>query len=251
MTAVAASPRSSRRSWRRFIPPQHGAWAMLLLPYLAGLAVTSWRWPHAPLLGAWITGYLLSYYVMQAVKTRRARRVRGQLIWYGALTAALAAPVVAARPAVLLYAPAYALLLAVNAGYAWRRRDRALGNDIAFVVQSCLMVFLVATVADVPVSAVGGAFVVVLAYLVGTVFYVKTMIRERDNIAFRRWSVRYHAVALVAAAASLDGRVAALFGALLVRAWVLPGRRLAPKYVGVIEILNSILVLVAVGLTWR
>src|SRR5690606_20331684 len=98
------------------------------------------RWPHLPLLGAWLGGYLLSYYAGQAVKTRRPGRFRAQLVTYTAVTVPLAAAVVVARPAVLWYAPAFAALLAVNAVYAWRRRDRALGNDIALVALSSLMI---------------------------------------------------------------------------------------------------------------
>ena len=46
-----------------------------------------------------------------------------------------------------------------------------------------------------------------------------------------------------------------LFGWLLVRAWLLPGRlagpgRLAPRQVGLIEVANSLLLLVAVGVTY-
>lgn len=60
---------------RRFLPPQHGAWAMLAVPYLAGVLVAGWSWVAAPLAGAWLAGYLLSYYLFQAIKTGRPRRL--------------------------------------------------------------------------------------------------------------------------------------------------------------------------------
>jgi hypothetical protein len=41
-----------------------------------------------------------------------------------------------------------------------------------------------------------------------------------------------------------------VFGWLLVRAWVLPGRALAPKQVGLAEIGNCVLLLGAVALTF-
>jgi hypothetical protein len=258
MTTVDATRRTRRR--RQFVPPQHGAWAMLVLPYLAGVAVAGFRWPDIPLLGAWVAGYLLSYYALQAVKTRRPARFRDQLLLYGAITVPLATVVVLARPEVLWYAPGYALLLAVNVWYAWRRDERALLNDIASVAQSCLIVFVTATVAAVPAGEVLVAFLAVFGYFTGTVFYVKTMIRERESVTYRRVSVAYHAVAFGvvtwAAASGWSGVTAwggallvAVFGWLLVRAWALPGRGLSPKRVGVIEIVNSVLVLVAVTLT--
>jgi len=233
-----------RRTVRQFVPPQHGAWAMLLLPYLIGVILAGFRWPDLPLLGAWIAGYLLSYFALQAIKTRRPQRFRPQLTWYASITAGLALPVLLACPRLLLFAPAYAALLAVNGWYAHRRRERALVNDLASVVQSCLMVFVVAEVAGREPGRMLTPFLVVLLYFAGTVLYVKTMIRERGSSAYRRASVAYHAVALVVAAA-LGPLQAAVFTVLLARAWVLAGRPLTPKQVGIAEIGASLLVLIA------
>ncbi|GAA1627179.1 YwiC-like family protein [Catellatospora bangladeshensis] len=253
MTVAAPLDRPPRRvrrsgSARRFVPPQHGAWAMLLVPYLAGLLVAGFRWLDLPLLGAWVAGYLLSYFALQAVKTGRLRRFGPQLALYGPVTAVLAAPVVVLRSAVLLFAPAYAALLGVNVWYARRRRERALLNDLASVAQSCLMVFVVAVVAHVPPGRVLAPFVIVLLYFTGTVLYVKTMIRERGSAAYRRASVGFHALALVAAAA-LGPVPAAVFAVLLARAWALPRHRLTPKQVGLAEIAASALVLTAAALS--
>ena len=245
--AVRPARRPAPRSRRRFVPPQHGAWAMLAVPYLAGLLTAGFRWPDLPLLVAWLTGYALSYFACQALKSGRPRRYREQLVVYGAVAVPAALLVVAARPAVLWYAPAFAPLFAVNAWYAWRRRERALLNDVASVVESCLMVLVVATVAGTPPTAVLGVTVLCAAYFLGTVLFVKTMIRERDDPAYRRWSAGYHVVALVLAG-WLSPWAGALFAWLLVRAVVLPGRRLSPKQVGLIEIANSVGLLACVTL---
>ncbi|GAB1692192.1 YwiC-like family protein [Krasilnikovia sp. M28-CT-15] len=234
-----------RRSVRQFVPPQHGAWAMLLVPYLVGVLVAGFHWPHLPLLGAWLAGYLLSYYALQAVKTRRPGRFRAQLLLYAPVTALLGGLVVLARPQVLVYAPAYALLLAVNAAYARRRDERALVNDLVSVVQSCLMVFVAAAVAAVPASRVTVAFGAVLLYFVGTVFYVKTMIRERGSVSYYRLSVGYH-VAAVAVAAWLAWPLSAFFAVLAVRAWALPPRGLRPKQVGLLEIAACVLLVTTI-----
>lgn len=236
-----------RRTLRRYLPPQHGAWAMLLLPWLAGVLIAGFRWPQVPLLVAWLTGYLFSYYLLLAVKTRRPGRVRAQLWLYGPPTVLLGALVVILRPQVLWYAPAYALLLAVNLGYAARRDERALLNDLASVVQSCLMVFVVATVAGVPPPELLVAFVALAAYFTGTVLHVKTMIRERGNPRYRWASIIYHGL-VAAGMIWVSVPVAVVFGALLVRAWVLPGRRVTPLRLGMLEIVASTLILLAVVL---
>jgi hypothetical protein len=220
---------------------------MLAVPYLAGLLAAGYRWPDLPLLGAWLAGYLLSYFVFQAIKSRRPARYRTQLLLYGGVATPLTLLVVVARPALLWYAPAYAALFAVNACYAARRRERALLNDLASVLQSCLMVLVVATIAATPPTAVLDVFALCLAYFAGTALYVKTMIRERDNAAYRRWSVGHHLLALVVAA-WVSPWAAALFAWLLVRATLLPGRQWSPKRVGLLEIANCALLLVCTAL---
>ncbi|MFU8849803.1 YwiC-like family protein [Micromonospora sp. SL1-18] len=247
-STVAARQRGRRH---RYLPPQHGAWAMLLIPYVTAVCVTGLRWPHLPLLGAWLAGYLFSYYALLAVKTGRTDRVRSQLLLYGAAAALLVVPVLLARPAVLGYAPLYALLAAVNVGYARWRRERALLNDFASVAQSVLMVFVVATVAGVPPTGLAGVAGAVGAYLVGMVLYVKTMIRERESVGYRWASGAYHVAALlVAVAAGWGPAVAGVFALLLLRAALLPGRRLAPVRVGVIELVGSLLLFAAVVWHW-
>lgn len=169
--------------------------------------------------------------------------------------AVLGGVVLAARPQVLILAPAYLVLLAGNAGYAWRRDERALLNDLASVLQSCLMIFVTALVADVPIRSVAPVFLAVLLYFTGTVPHVKAMIRERGNPAYRRASVAYHVVSLavaawLVAATRLGVPVVAVFVLLFVRAVVLPRllpkHRISPKQVGIVEIVASGLLLAAV-----
>lgn len=259
MTRVETRSRPKSRSGRgaspvrRYLPPQHGAWAMLAVPILAGLMVAGASWPVLPLVGAWFTGYLFSYYLFQAVKTGKWWRWRPQLTLYGCLTAPLLLVLLWAAPAVLWYAPAFAALWTINAWYAWRRRERALMNDLAAVLQTGLIVPVMASVtgADV-VSAVGPA-VACLGYFAGTAIYVKTMIRRRDDLSYRKWSVAYHAAPVAAAAlASWQiGPLPMVFALwLLVRAWLLPGRGLRPLPVGLIEIGNSVLLLAVIAMTW-
>ena len=230
---------------------------MLLVPWLAGVLTAGFRWVHLPLLGAWLAGYLFSYYLLQAVKTRRPGRVRAQLLAYATPTILLGGLVLTLQPQLLWYAPAYALLLGINVAYAVRRNERALVNDLASVAQSCLMVLVFATVAGQTPGHVLPAFLAVTAYFTGTVLYVKTMIRERGRTGYYRASVAYHLV-ILAVAAGLRAPVAILFAGLLVRAYAFPQGRLlplhrrggkrpmTPKQVGVIEIVACVLLLVAI-----
>jgi hypothetical protein len=221
---------------------------MLLLPWLTGTILAGFRWLDVPLLLAWLTGYLTSYYALLAVKTRRPGRVRAQLWVYATPTALFGGLVLALRPAVLWYAPAYALLLAVNVAYAARRDDRALLNDLASVVQSCLMVFVCATVAGVPLGDVAVAFAALTVYFTGVVLHVKALIRERGNPRYRQASIVYHLLAFLASLWS-GVALAVVFGLLALRAWLMAGRTLRPGTLGIVEIVASLALLGALALT--
>jgi len=243
--APAAQPRAgARRLLRHWVPPQHGAWAMLLLPFAVGALRAGPGWIHLPLLVAWLAGYLFSYYGQLAIKTRTVTRVRPQLLGYGAITVAAGLPVVLARPALLWAAPAMAPLLAVNAWYARRRRERALPNGIASVVQSSLMTFVAAAAVGFAPVRVAGDAVALLLYFVGSLLYVKTMIRERGDVRYLRASIGFHVLA-VAVAGWLSPLLLVPFGWLLVRAVVMPRRNPSVKQVGLLELPPSLL-LVAV-----
>jgi hypothetical protein len=219
---------------------------MLLVPYLAGLVAAGFAWPDLPLLVAWFGGYLLSYYALLAVKTRRPGKVRAQLAVYAAVSVAAAVVTLAARPRLLLFAPLFLAILGLNAVFARHRDDRALLNGLASVVAACLAVPMTAVVADVPVGDVGDAFALCLLFFTGSLLFVKTVFRERDNVRLHRVSAGYHVVALVLAGAlSLAYLPAFVF--YLVRAVTLAGRSLKPGRAGVVEIASSLILLATVA----
>jgi hypothetical protein len=218
---------------------------MLVVPYLLGVLSAGRSWLQLPLLVAWLGGYLLSYYLFLAMKTRRVSRVRPQLLVYSAVAAPAAVVVLLGRPELLAYAPVYAALFGLNAWYAWRRSERALVNDLASVLEGCLMVLVAAGAAGVGPDAVLGPFLVALLYFVGTVLYVKTMIRERGERGYLVASVGYHAVAVLPATV-LAWPLAVPFGWFLTRAAWFPRRQLTPKQVGFVEIANCVVLLVMI-----
>jgi hypothetical protein len=220
---------------------------MLLVPYLMGLLVSRPSWVHIPLLVALLGGYLLTYYASLALKTRRISRVRDQLLLYGAVTVPAAVVVLVARPGLLVWAPAFVLVLAVNAFYSWRRDDRAVVNDLVSVALGSLMLPVTAMAGGVPPSTLWPAFALVLLYFAGTVFYVKTMIRERGNSTYLRTSAVFHAVAAVVAWL-IAWPLGLLFAAFFVRAVLAPRYRLSPKQIGLVEMGSSAALLVLVPL---
>ncbi|GJM79727.1 YwiC-like family protein [Paenibacillus timonensis] len=238
---------------RDYIPNQHGAWAMLIVPFLFGMLASAPGAIHGLLFVCWLLVYLFMFPLLQWIRMGKAKaaRYRKPLLFYGALLVPAALILVLLRPAVLTMALLFVPLFAVNALYAKRKRERALLNDIAAIVQFSLMVFI-------SYQLGGGTdfrlamelFLISIGYFIGTAFYVKTIIRERNNKRFYFYSVAYHLMLAILALWLLSPApwIAAIL--LLARAVWFPRTGITAKQSGMLEIVYSVIVLAAVWMTY-
>ena len=86
----------------RYLPPEHGAWAMLLVPFLLGTFSASPTWTSAVLLISWLAAYLTSYFALRWWRGRhrshRGIRYRSPALVYGAVFAVSGAVLVVSAP---------------------------------------------------------------------------------------------------------------------------------------------------------
>ena len=229
---------------RAWIPNQHGAWAMLITPVLVGALLagpTPW---HLLLLAAWLAAYCASFFTGLAVKSRRPGRYQRQLLAYAAATVILGLPLAIQAPSLLWLVPAAIVAFAVNVAFILRRNERAWVNDaVGILLASCVGAgaVLVGGTPRLDAHALL-ALTVVGLYFLGTVVYVKTLIRERGSTAWRRASLLLHAAYGVAALVAHWWLAALIALALLARAALVPGRGWTPKRVGLTEIAWTLLV---------
>ncbi len=236
----------------RWLPNQHGAWAMLAVPFLAGTFLGHPRRAHLPLLAAWLLGYLAVYHAQQWLRLTRIsrnpkaprRHVRPAWV-FGSAGAAFGLWSAAPHPWLLLAAACAIPFIAVNSLYAYANRERSLLNGVAAVIPACGMLLVALRLGGGSWGAGVAPALACLLYFGGTVPYVKTMIRERNSRAYYRGSVAYHCVAVVVAAL-LTPWLAAPFAVYLLRAALLPGRGLKVGVVGAVEVLCSLALLGAV-----
>jgi hypothetical protein len=237
-----------------YVPPQHGAWAFLGLPVVLGLTVSTWTPVILALAVAWVAAYPWSYAAFGLVRAARPQRFRAPFALWSALLAVSGVVVLAARPWIVWVALLYLVLFAVNLRYASRNDERALANDLVFVVECAAMVVVVWAVgaggggwvppalSSVPAHAWVLAIVCGLV-LLGSTLHVKSLIRERRDPRYARAS-RIYAVLCVAAALALGawwglpgGAWLVLpFAVLAVRAFVVPRWGLRPSRVGLLEL---------------
>lgn len=223
----AAGKRKRKRRSPGWIPDQHGAWAMITIPALSGVVLAGFAPVHLPLLLLWWVGYFAFQAMALWLKSRRKARYFPPVRTYTLAAAPFGIATVAMEPGLALWVPVFAPLVAVAVWAAWTRNERSMVNDLATVLAACLMV-AVAFSAAVGRNSPDWPWVwtvtaVELAYFWGTIPHVKALIRERNNPAFARLSIWYHAVCTAAVvAAAVAGWLAAtpLGGWLLAALWV-------------------------------
>src|SRR5690606_17383 len=107
---------------------------------------------------------------------------------------------------------------------------------------SCLMTLVAHDAGAGHVDRRAWLLALVLAlYFLGTVFYVKSAIRERGNVGFLALSVGFHVVA-AAVVAWLSWPLGVLFSVLAVRAGLVPRLGWSPKRLGIGEIVATVAV---------
>ncbi|MEV0522105.1 YwiC-like family protein [Streptomyces sp. NPDC050439] len=247
------------RAVRRWLPNQHGAWAMLVVPFLTGMflgAPTPW---HAVLLLAWLLGYLATFHVQQWLRLRRHSRnpraaqrhaLPAQVFLLALLPLAVA--LVVHAPWLLAAGACAVPFLAVNCAYAWRNRERALPNGIAAVIPACGMLPVALLMGGGDLGHAWRPTLACLLYFAGTVLYVKTMIRERGSSPYRWASAVWHAGAVaVTFGIHMPVTLVVFFGVCFLRAVWMPTRgRVRAPVVGALEMALSLALLGALVATY-
>lgn len=248
---------------RQYVPPQHGAWAFLVLPVLLALTVSPFSPVVAMLAAAWLVAYPASYAALGTVRARRPERFRRPLLVWSAVLLPILTALLVVRPWLLWVGPVMLALFAVNLRYASRNDERALPNDVVLAVECSLMVpvtWAVATsgttlappsVSGVP-HEVWVLTAVCLLVLLGSTLHVKSLIRERRDPRYARAS-RWWAGGSVPASVGLavwwglpNGWWLVLpFVLLAVRAVVVGRRPLRPGLIGMVELVGFVVVVLA------
>ena len=173
-------------------PRQHGAWVMLAIPALLGVALTR---GHAG-AGWWaMPGLLLAFLAQDALVQAAHAAGRGSAAYvrrrwaWGLIHLAgagacflslLAAAPAAARPAVLQVALPAAAAAGTWSVHSMLRRRRALWSELMGMAGMALMAPLMAAAAGLPLSGPPlGAAAVAYAYSLSSVTYVRAYERRR------------------------------------------------------------------------
>jgi len=183
-----------RRTVHLWLPHQHGAWAMLALPILVGIAASRFVPGQLLLAGAVVAGYLASATLQAWLRARRRPSYVLSIVAYGAATALLGIPLLVLEPRLLLVATVVVPAGVVTLAAARPGTPRELVLSLAHVAQASVLVPAAMLLAgETSTWVLGAATAIAAAEMAGSVLAVRSVIRERDNVTFAVRSVGYHA----------------------------------------------------------
>ena len=224
------------------LPRQHGAWAMLFVPFLLNVITGTPKWRHLLLLVAWILLYLatLPFFMVWKVTRNRKAYLKRFLQWF-----------IPAIPVLIIllflnwklvwFGLGMLPFFFVNIYFAKTNNERAFWNNLAVIIIFCtggLAAYFYGT-GTVDRTAVH-LFILNFLFFTGTTFYVKTMIRKKHNPQYKWYFWVYHVGVVILFLLLQKYWLALAFLPGAVRAVVFYGRKLSIKQIGIVEILHAV-----------
>ncbi|HSL97557.1 MAG TPA: YwiC-like family protein [Candidatus Deferrimicrobiaceae bacterium] len=255
-----STPSGSRAERIRWVPRQYGAWAILAVPLLLGVAASRPSPWHLVLAVSAGSAYLASVAALEWARARRTAALRPAGL-FGAVLAVSGAALLVVEPRLLTIAALVVAVGGVTLAMSLAGYHKSVFVSLLEIGQALALVPAAALLAGDPLGpAVADAVLAGGLYLVGSVLVVRSLIRERGNRVFAVAALAYHGAVVAVAWLLLPWPYSVLAVALLARSAALlvaqarwragpggPGR-LRPVHIGIIEILAS-LALVTLGFT--
>ena len=215
---------------------------MVSVPFLFGMMAGQPQWIHLPLFLGWLFLYLSSYPFLQFLKrtTHRGHWLKWGTV-YGAISIVFLVPLVIFNPSLLYFVPLLLGLLMVNIWHTMQKSERAMLNNVCAI--------LIFSVGGPAAYLLGGggwdptmALIMLFSFLhfMGSVFFVKSVFRERKNQRWINYAKVYHVIVLFI---PLAVGIPWMFLAFLystVRTFTFGGEIQRPWKVGIIEIIGAV-----------
>ncbi|WP_239740035.1 MULTISPECIES: YwiC-like family protein [unclassified Mammaliicoccus] len=227
-------------------PNQHGVWSMIVLPIAFGIAATGFTYFHLLLYLGVLASYFMSDQIFFYLKKRK--KIIGYIYTAGifALIVVISfVPIVLHKPVTIWIFLLMVPLSLLNAYFAKKKNERAFTNDLIAVLIFCLF-GVISALLNVSITDVQSwlpVFILSFLYFFGTILYVKTMIREKKSVKYK-WSSWIYHLCIVVVGFFIHPLVMLMYIPSLIRSVVLYGKKIKIMHVGLIEIANSVFVLV-------
>ncbi|MCT8140419.1 YwiC-like family protein [Anaerobacillus sp. CMMVII] len=234
-----------------FIPREHGAWAMLIVPYLVGMFASKVTLSHLIFFVGVLAFYFASGPFLAYIrKPTLKKQVVPAFIIYIAIGLLFTLPILYMLPNIILIGIFIIPFFLLNIVFAKMKKERLFVNDLSAITALSFLVLIAYYIGNGTVE--GKALILMLVTIIfftASVFHVKTLIRERDNMEFLWKSHFFHGIMIPFIILLGLPMVAIAFFISTLKAWFMPKtRRYKPIQIGLIEIANSIIFVVLIGM---
>lgn len=223
-----------------FMPKQHGAWAMLIIPFWLSVVSATFIWQHIPFFIGFLFLYLATYPMLLLFRGKKIAFHRKWTLIYLIPAILLLLIPLWTRPSIIIFALVLIPLFIINSYYSKTNNERALLNDFSAIIEFAVVGM---AAAYLPTGHIGAATILVaiasVLFFGGSTFYVKSMIREKKNIRYKWISWAYHLIVPTIFVIAGYWVVALAFIPSLLRAILLYGTKITTKQLGIGEIINA------------
>jgi FtsH-binding integral membrane protein len=228
------------------IPKQHGAWGMLTIPFFLGAYAGGFTWFHIPLFIGWLALYLATYALLTAIKLKRKKEYLSWFYRYISVAVMMLLIPIYSHMKLIYFGIAMIPFFIVNMYYARKKKERVLVNDVAAITNFCIggiASFYIGS-GQFNMNALE-LFMFCFLFFIGSTFYVKTMIREKNNPVYKWLSWSYHLLLIIGLICAGYPMFVVAYIPSMIRAFYLYGKSLPIKKIGVSEIVNAVYFLAA------
>jgi len=227
-----------------YFPREHGAWSMWITPFLLASFLSPWTYLKViSFIG------IFCLYVSTAPLLTLFRRQRTQespipsLLLFISLGLLFLAYPLWRFPETMGYGLIIIPLFIANIYFARMKKERLFMNDILAIIALSSVSLYVVHIGFGFFHPVGLKIWFLSAlYFIGTVFYVKSLIRERGNRLFRYTGFIYHFLMVFLPFLIGEWKISLLFLPFAIKMWLTPLNRITkPMTIGILEIVASII----------
>ncbi|RXI98267.1 hypothetical protein DS745_18200 [Anaerobacillus alkaliphilus] len=232
-----------------FIPREHGAWAMLIVPFMLGMFASGTTFLHFIFFIGVLAFYFSSGPLFAYIrKPKLNKEILPSLLIYVSIGLLFTVPLIYFTPKIFLISLFILPLFTLNIYFAKIKKERLFINDvIAITALSFLVIISYYLGLGVIDQKAIWLMLINIIFFTASVFHVKTLIREKGNIRFLWASHVFHGFTIILFLV-IHPLVAFAFLIGAMKTWFMPRDiRYKPIQIGLIEIANSVLFLVIIG----
>ncbi|MBU9713253.1 YwiC-like family protein [Evansella tamaricis] len=224
-----------------YIPREHGAWAMLVVPYWIGAFESGVQWLHLVLFIGLFAIYFAQAPLLTYIRNRKYKDVWPSFFTYLAIGCLFTIPILFLHPIILIICLLIFPLFMVNLFFAKIKRERLFINDFVAIAALSSLLFLSYSLTGSSIDETSiQLWMLCILFFTASVFHVKSLIREKGNRLFHRTSFIYHLIIVLVATLIHWYGAAIVFLLTFLKTVFVPKKYVQkPIQIGTIEIVNS------------